>query len=282
MYCRSNLVDAARAYDEIDRIAPFRVSKVAAISALRDHLAGSFWAPGEIRAQAKARRSTPAELVGVLVPFYAYTATVRGEYRCSIGVHWYKTETRREGKGKSKERSVRKTQWLPLRGTMAHDFQDHLVAASTGLHARETTALQPFDLGCAVGLDPRLLAGWPAELASVSRSHARSSARERILQIARNHLQRRLLPGDGQRLDYFNADIEICAVELVLLPVWVSSFRFGDRVTRLLVNGQTGRCIGRPPVSKTKVAIAILLGVVVLIIGVLLFGEQTAEPSWRL
>lgn len=42
---------------------------------------------------------------------------------------------------------------------------------------------------------------------------------------------------------------------LVLLPVWISAFKFKDRVYQILVNGQTGEVIGERPVSKFKVAL---------------------------
>jgi hypothetical protein len=51
----------------------------------------------------------------------------------------------------------------------------------------------------------------------------------------------------------------------VLLPVWIMAYRFGDRVFRFLVNGQTGRATGDAPVSWKKIAIALGIAAAVVL-----------------
>ena len=49
--------------------------------------------------------------------------------------------------------------------------------------------------------------------------------------------------------------ISICRsqpVDLVLVPVWVASYRHAGKPYRLLVHGQDGRCVGRPPISPWR------------------------------
>ncbi|GAB4448586.1 MAG: hypothetical protein Fur0028_03680 [Bacteroidales bacterium] len=55
---------------------------------------------------------------------------------------------------------------------------------------------------------------------------------------------------------------------LVLLPVWISAFKFKNRVYQILVNGQSGEVIGERPVSRFKVAIMwILIFILIIYIG---------------
>ena len=45
----------------------------------------------------------------------------------------------------------------------------------------------------------------------------------------------------------------------LLLPVWISSFKYKDKVYQFAVNGQTGRVYGRTPVSAIKVILTIIV-----------------------
>jgi len=45
----------------------------------------------------------------------------------------------------------------------------------------------------------------------------------------------------------------------LLLPVWLSSFKYNDKVYNFMVNGQTGRVGGKSPVSPWRVAAAVAI-----------------------
>jgi hypothetical protein len=59
--------------------------------------------------------------------------------------------------------------------------------------------------------------------------------------------------------------------DLCLLPVYVLSYRYRNKLYRFLVNGQTGKCAGDKPVSAGKIALAVGGGLLLLLILVLLF-----------
>jgi hypothetical protein len=48
------------------------------------------------------------------------------------------------------------------------------------------------------------------------------------------------------------------------LPIWSGAYRYNGKSWAYLVNGQTGEVRGEAPVSKWKVAIAVLVGLIVL------------------
>jgi len=262
-YCRSALVEVERGALAVDRVAPFRISAAAAEERLRQHLAARWWAPERLRRAAKAGTIDARLVEGVLVPFYTYDATCRSRYETQVGLYWYETKTVENKQGERKQEVERHTEWFPLRGTAVQQLRDHLVSASVGLSATEVAALSPFDLGRARPFDARLLAGWPAELPSRSRAETDRDAAEQI----RTHEIRRIgsehLPGDTHRDTRVSCQVELAEAELVLLPVWVAALRFAGQVHRLVVNGQTGRCHGRAPVSPVKVTIAVTLAVIV-------------------
>jgi hypothetical protein len=265
-YCDSPMVDEGRASAAIDAVVPFQIPKRGAIERLRMYLEGRRFAPTELRRLRVHGRG----LRGVLVPFWVYEGVVRSEYRAQIGVDWYRRETYEDRDGKTRTREVRETEWFPLSGTAARQIEDHVVSASVGLPAHEANPLEPFDLGRATRFDPRLLSGFEAELASVASGDAERIAIAELRDAEGARIQRELLPGDRNRLDWIASEVEIRARKLVLLPVWIANYRHGDVVLRLLVNGQTGEVVGRVPVARRKVALVVALALAVLVIAVLL------------
>jgi hypothetical protein len=259
-YCDSPMVDEGRASAAIDAVVPFQIPERGALERLRIYLEGRRFAPTELRQLRVHGRG----LRGVLVPFWVYEGVVRSEYRAQIGIDWYRRERYEDRDGKTQTREVRETEWFPLGGTAARQIEDHVVSASVGLPAHEANPLEPFDLGRATRFDPRLLSGFEAELASVASGDAERIAIAELRDAEGARLQRELLPGDRNRLEWISSQVEIRARRLVLLPVWIASYRHGDVVLRLLVNGQTGEVVGRVPVSKRKVALVLALALVVL------------------
>ena len=50
----------------------------------------------------------------------------------------------------------------------------------------------------------------------------------------------------------------------MLLPVWISSYRFSNTVYRFLVNARTGEVQGERPWSWVKILLAVLFGLMLL------------------
>ena len=48
-----------------------------------------------------------------------------------------------------------------------------------------------------------------------------------------------------------------------MLPVWIATYRFENKVFRLLVNGQTGEVVGETPTVWWKIALAGLVGLLI-------------------
>lgn len=252
-YCGSRLIDRTRT-GAIDRICAFRVSRPAARERLRQHLADAWYAPSAIRRLARTGTLEIDALTGVLVPFIAYAARFDLQYRAEIGIDWFTYRTAGQGNRKRVER-VRHTEWLPLRGTAAGDHGDHLECASISITDAEAMSLAPFDLGAALRFAPELMAGFAVELPTRTRDQTDEAARGALVRRARRRLEREWLPGDHARVVELAGDVEFERADVVLLPVWVASYRHAGKVRRVLVHGQDGRCVGRPPVSLLRVSL---------------------------
>ncbi len=261
VFCESALVAGSAETQHADRVAPFLISKNAAGERLGAHLAGQWLAPGHVR-ETKA----PQKLKGVLVPFWVHDAVARSEWHANIGIYWYRTETyyvtvTRNGKTTREKRTrrVRETEWFPTGGTHAATYANHLVSGSKGLPEAEANALEPFDLGGARPFAPELLAGWVAESPTIPRYEAIEVAKTELRSVE-SAAVRRFIPGDTARGFEVSSAIDVDPGDLVLLPVWVATYRWEGEVHRMLVNGQTGEVVGDVPKAWFKIALIIVAG----------------------
>jgi hypothetical protein len=58
-----------------------------------------------------------------------------------------------------------------------------------------------------------------------------------------------------------------------LFPIWVSSYRYRGKTFNYVVNGQTGRCSGKAPVSIPKVILAVVIAIAIIALGVFVLRE---------
>ena len=198
-----------------------------------------------------------------------YDATARSTYTAKQGIHWYRTETYTttvNGKTVTRTRTVRETEWFDSSGSHVATYVDHLVSGSRGLAEAESNELEPFDLGRAVAFRPDMLAGWVAEAPTVRKSEAHRVAAQELAD-EENAAIARFLPGDVERNVENDTSMDVSELELVMLPVWIGTWRYREEPLRLLVNAQTGEVVGDLPTDKWKVALAVL--VVLLMVGFL-------------
>ena len=254
-YCDAPVVDVEVAEAKVDRVAPFRLPLETAETKLAEHLKNRWWAPEAVRKGLVQEH----KVRGVLVPFQAYNGTARSQYNASIGIHWYRTETYVDSKGNTKTRVKQETEWFDMNGSAILALDDHLVSASVGMPEESSNALEPFDTGRAIPFSPELVAGWEAELPSINREQTDQTAVSEVRDGEAKRIDHYLLPGDVGSLNQINTEIDLERVDTVWLPVWMASYRHGEKVYQQFVNGQTGKYVGEAPTSWVKVVAAVFV-----------------------
>src|SRR5262249_16851247 len=124
--------------------------------------------------------------------------------------------------------------------------------------------VQPYQLPALKRYAAWYLAGWFAEEYSV--------ARDQALQISQQEFYRReqgnvaaFLPGDTHRRLNVSTNFSQVNSDLCLLPIYIASYKYQDKIYRFLLNGQTGRMAGDKPVSWQRIAILVAVIVAVLV-----------------
>ena len=225
-----------------------------------------FFRPGDLVTKAATEKQQ-----GVYIPFWHFSVKATSEWSAQIGEHWYRTETytvkNSEGKTEVRTRTVQETEWWPLSGIYRKYYSGYMVSASKGLSQAEALAIQPYQLNSMMRYRPMYLAGWMSEEYSVSREEALAVTQQEFRARERNAISR-FLPGDIQSGLTVHTELEVGGSDLILLPIHVLSYRYGDKIYRFLVNGQTGKMHGEKPWSSSRitavvVAVALLMLVVI-------------------
>jgi hypothetical protein len=60
----------------------------------------------------------------------------------------------------------------------------------------------------------------------------------------------------------------------MLLPVYVSGYKFRDKIFSFFVNGNTGKTFGQVPRSPIKILLAVLAAAAIAVAALLLFNNM--------
>jgi hypothetical protein len=153
---------------------------------------------------------------------------------------------------------IRNKRVVPVSGESPAIFNDICVPGSSKLAGLLPKLLPEFDHAAAPGYDPRFLAGWPAQVYETAMSDAALEARH--ICVDKIRLSIRAEHGNVINLRYSASAISITSYRLILLPFWVTEYTFGDKVHRVVINGQTGTVHGETPAHGLKNLLENLLG----------------------
>lgn len=253
-FCGSQHVLEQQSHRRIIRpqsLVPFGVDENKAKQQFKSWLAGLWFRPSDLK-----HKAAVGAVAGVYIPYWTFDARVQSEWRAEAGHYYYEQETTMEG-GQKKTRQVRKTRWEPAWGRREDMHDDVLIVASQGLPRPIAHRLSTFDTRKLMPYDPRYLAGWRAEEYAVELGEAWAEAQQKIEQEQYTRCATDV-PGDTHRglqvANQFSGE----TFKHVLLPLWIASYRYGDKPYRFLVNGQTGEVQGEAPISWVKVVLFIL------------------------
>jgi hypothetical protein len=232
----------------------FAVTPQQASDKFRTWLARNSWfRPGDLNTAQIAEK-----LKGVYLPFWSFSMLAQSRWSAQIGEHWYKTETyttTENGKTVTKTRRVQKTEWWSLAGRHHRYYSGYLVSGSRGLKQGTAERIKPFQLAALQRYEPYFLAGWLAEEYSVARDAALEICQQEFSRQEQTNVSA-FLPGDthdDQRVETQFSDVNS---DLILVPVYLLSYSYRDKLYRFLVNGQTGKAAGDKPVSAWRIALA--------------------------
>ncbi len=153
----------------------------------------------------------------------------------------------------------RRTKWVPQTGVHLVYHDDLLVPASRCITEELSRAYADFNTNALVPYSTELLAGYVTEVYQLPLAEASVAARQRALQEAKTYEQKNSLAGKKYRDFVMNSvGMAVDSYKLVLLPLWLASYRYREQTYPVAVNGQTGTVAGRIPRNWLQRALAAL------------------------
>jgi hypothetical protein len=204
------------------------------------------------------------------IPYWTYDCNTWTEYQGERGDDYYTTETYTEG-GQTRTREVKQTRWSPASGTISHFHDDVLVLASKTLPA--SSAVARWDLKALVPYQPEYVSGFQAEAYQVDLKEGFPIAKVAIDMQVRQLICRDI-GGDQQRIHRADTRYSNVKFKHVLLPVWISAYRYRDKAFRFLINGQSGEVSGESPKSWIKITLLVIAALIALFVVLMIGGKH--------
>ena len=153
------------------------------------------------------------------------------------------------------------TKWFRISGTHKEFIDDEIVFASKNHDASILRGLEPFDTADNKAYKPEYIAGFVAERYSLGLKDAWGKAMISIEQKLKRQIEsdiRQEHHADHVRNLQLGTDVSNITYKYLLLPIWISTFKYNDKIYQFMVNGQTGKVSGKTPVSIPKVIITVV------------------------
>ena len=228
-------------------VCPFEITDKAAGESFKRWIKKKWFVPNKAKKMAQA-----GEMKGVYVPVWTFDSNTTSNYTASAG-HDY---TVKQG-----DHYVTHTRWVNVSGIYQQFIDDQIVFASTRYDDRMMEGVKPFALEKCKVYNPEYLMGFIAERYSVGLEEGWGRARAAINETLKREIaatvkaQQHADRVSNVRLSTIFSNI---TYKYLLLPLWMSSFTYNNKLFRFMVNGQTGRVSGKTPISAIKVTLFVL------------------------
>lgn len=269
-YCDTPVVVAQETGEDVlvpESLLPFKVTKREATDGFQGWVSSRWFAPSDL-----AKKAISEAINGVYMPYWSYDSQTTTDYTGERGEHYMEAEVYTDGEGNQQTREVQRTRWYPASGRVRVAFDDVLVYATKSLPRNLVQSLEPWDLADLQPYDPAFLSGMGCERYSIEIEAAFTLAEGRMQPRIRSACEIDI-GGDEQRVHSMAIEHDNVTFKQLLLPIWISAFRYDGEVYRYLVNARTGEVSGERPYSMIKIVLFVLF-IVGLIAGLIALASM--------
>ncbi len=233
-------------------ILPFRVNKEAAVEAMNQEFKKRIFTPSDFLSAKSLEK-----MEGIYVPFWLYDYD--GDYD-------YAGEGTKVRSWTSGDTEYVETSYYEIIRKMDVDFKKIPVDASFAMEDGIMDLMEPYQYGELRGFAPQYMSGFYGEVYNQSAPELEGRAQVKARDAAEKMMNESLMGYNRLTPHHKNLNLERKGVNYALMPVWQYQYQYGGNTYSYHVNGQTGKVIGKTPVSRGKV----------ISYGVSVFGLVTA------
>lgn len=223
-----------------DAVLPFKTDKEQAKAAFLQLCKGKPLLPKGFTQEQRLERIT-----GVYVPFWLYdcSADFDGNYKATRIHRWSDAHYH-----------YTKTEHFLLRRSAKASFVGIPMDGSTKMEDAFMESIEPFDYSQLESFDMAYLSGYLADKYDVPSENGKERIRQRVDQSINDHLQSSFLGFATVIPTSRQLHIDHSKARYVLLPVWILSTRYQDKIYTFAMNGQTGKMTGSFPICPKRTA----------------------------
>ena len=240
-FCGSNVVLGDRLAGELspDIVIPFAISKEEAQKAFKKWCKNGLLTPPGFMTADRIQSIT-----GMYVPFWLY------DLHSSIQVQAHGTKVRTYRSG---DYMYTETQHYDVYRDIVLDYVKVPVDASEKMNDELMDKLEPFPYDRLKEFKAPYLSGYVAEKYNYDDSVLYPRAKHKIGDYIESYIKSTMQA--YHVLTYQNKNIRTSAMkaDYALLPVWVVHYDYNKQRYTFAMNGQTGKVVGKPPLSKGKI-----------------------------
>ena len=248
-------------------VLPFQIDQKKSHQIFQKWVKRLWFAPNKLKKAALDPQFTK----GLYLPYWTFDAQLQATYSGQRGEYYYETKKVRDAKGKVVTQRVRKTRWYPASGQVSGFVDDTLVKASKQRKGRVPSRIARWNLKLLQPFNSNFLRGFVTEKYTIALKQGHLTAKEEAEDIA-SRWCRQDIGGDTQRLTSMNMKLSDETFKHILLPVYISAYRYNGKEYNFFVNGENGSISGTRPYSAWKIFLTILLGLA--IIGIIIFFSK--------
>ena len=241
-YCHNPIVLSGKLSGEYkpDMIIPFVLTKEQAAEQFRKHCEGKTFLPKDFYSEEQIEH-----LYGVYYPYWVVSSEISGSYTARGEVE----KITRMGD----DRHIDITSYNVERGGNI-SLRDITGSALKSEDAELLKYVLPFELAKGVDFSMAYLSGFRAEMRNLEQKDVKPQVEQTKRELTQQLLKQTV--GGYSSLSSEKTLVNTRSEEwrYALLPLWIVTYKYADRIYMYGINGQTGKAFGELPVDTNKLA----------------------------
>lgn len=240
-YCDHYLIFDERVEGEYEPhlMIPFKLGKEGVKKLLRQKFKSAVFAPSDFLSEVRLKT-----IEGMYVPFFLYDYAANWDYEGEG------TKIRKWISGNTEYTEI---SYYQLIRNMDIDFNRIPVDASIAMEDSVMDLMEPYDYEAMETFQAKYMSGFFGERYNETMEELGYRAKQKAKRDSEALLQATLGGYNTSRAIRKEFTIDPKESDYTLFPVWIYSYYYKGEEYRFHVNGQTGKIVGKVPVSKGKV-----------------------------
>lgn len=249
-YCGSNQVMEAKAEHTLapGGVCLFKIDAKQAATNFLHWIKKRFFCPKEAKQKAK-----PKDMKGFYLPYWTFDTQTFTTYQAEYGIQRHVK--------KSDGSTTTKTDWYRCSGSYQAFIDDQPVCGTKQHDNSLLNGILPYNTADNKPYKPEYVAGFGSERYSIGIKDAWEIAKGLISGRLKSSIKSKIKVehhADDVRSLRLSTNYSAVKYKYLLIPVWMASFKYRDKLYRFMVNGQTGKVSGHIPISPWKVLLVVL------------------------